>query len=367
MNKIAGMKVEITEIQRKEIGEAIDSILAKGWLMEGPWQEKLQQLFCERADRELAVTFNSCSSALDIIFGYLFMQTSNQVALQANAFPSVAMAARRNLFYVHWLDIDPISMSPTLAMLQNAHQADPFDVLVMQWNAGFVSAEAPEIKRWCDEEGIFMIEDCSHASGSRTLDGSAAGSFGDAAVFSLAATKPLQTGQGGIMLTDDPLIEKWGFRAKNYGRTDWFQKGEYVQEGGNYHMTEIQAAIGVVLHGYMDEAITYRRSLAEAMLRDVPVTLMGDSRSAANMYKLPIQIGSDPAALRESAAKEDIELGSAIYDFVTPRLDLWAEDYADQAVPNAEWVSKSHICLPIHNGMSMDDAGRVAAWLKGAL
>lgn len=364
MSKIAGMKVVITDDQRKEIGEAIDSILVRGWLMEGPWQEKLVGQFTGWTGRSHGVTYGSESSALLAVFARLAQTTERRAVLvQANAFPSVPMAARAGGFNVGFVDVDA-DMVMDQQELEAVLEVTDVAAVVIQWNGGYVSRRVGHLQALCDGAGVMLIEDCAHASGSHGLDGSAAGSYGDVAVFSLAATKPLMTGQGGMLLTDDEDLATWAFQFKNYGRTDWFQKGEYVIEGGNFHMTEMQAAVGTVLFPYMEQAIGYRRSLLDAMTEGVEVHLLGDRGGAPNLYKVPI--GCSPgsaAALREIAAESDIELGSEIYSFVTTELPCWRGEFDEVEVPMARMMARSHICLPMHNGLTMRDADRINEFL----
>ena len=57
----------------------------------------------------------------------------------------------------------------------------------------------------CDEFGITMIEDCAHTMGAK-WNGRLAGSFGAAACFSAQTYKHLNSGEGGLLTTDDEEI-----------------------------------------------------------------------------------------------------------------------------------------------------------------
>jgi len=176
-------------------------------------------------------------------------------------------------------------------------------------------------------------------------------------VYSLAATKPLQTGQGGVLLTDDGDFAQYAFRMKNYGRTEMFQKGVYVNHGFNSHLTEMQAVIGNVMFEHQEKMIRERYVLKEGMLKDndhvLPIRGMGRS----NWYKAPILIeGLRGSEIKELAATKEIEMGSSIYDFVTPHLDVFGDRWASQEFPVAAEFAENHVCLPLHNEMSEDDA-----------
>ena len=61
-------------------------------------------------------------------------------------------------------------------------------------------AEIDTIAEVCRNRGIALVEDCSHAYGSR-LRGEPVGTFGDIAAFSMQASKTLAVGEGGFLAT----------------------------------------------------------------------------------------------------------------------------------------------------------------------
>jgi dTDP-4-amino-4,6-dideoxygalactose transaminase len=75
-------------------------------------------------------------------------------------------------------------------------------VVVHQWGH---PADMAAVTAAVRGRGIKILEDCSHAHGSRLL-GRPCGTFGDAAVFSLQANKAVYAGEGGLMVTDDPEV-----------------------------------------------------------------------------------------------------------------------------------------------------------------
>ncbi|MEI6755839.1 MAG: aminotransferase class V-fold PLP-dependent enzyme [bacterium] len=62
-----------------------------------------------------------------------------------------------------------------------------------------------DIARYCKEEGLYLLEDCSHAHGAE-INGSKVGSFGDIAAWSLQGQKIITGGEGGILLTNDQSL-----------------------------------------------------------------------------------------------------------------------------------------------------------------
>lgn len=383
LDKIRGMEVRISPQDREAILLGMREVLDSGYLMWGAWQERLCTEFQALTGRTHAVTFNSCSSALEVLFRYMASRPRQdkrpwRVCFQANVFPSPVFAARRAGVDVAFCDIDVVEMCPTVEQLEECWQfkpfGGPFDALVLQWTAGFIPESVDAIWQWTRDRGVFLIEDASHAAGSVQAH-RPAGSFGDVSVFSLAATKPLQCGQGGMMLTDDPKLAEYAFQMKNYGRTEMFQRGEYVQEGSNLHMTELQAVVGVVLMGSMWKAISRRRVLAEMMLHPVEQwykrlgSWTGGS-CAPNLYKLPVlPMATTRPKVYKAFEDLNIEPGSLVYSFTTPYLEVLAgaRDRWISRFPKCEEFANRHVCIPMHNGMTEADAERVALALGNAV
>ena len=65
---------------------------------------------------------------------------------------------------------------------------------------GHLAFEVEEIAHYCSENGIFLIEDCAHAHGAE-WNGRKPGTYGDAGVYSLYATKTITTGEGGVLVS----------------------------------------------------------------------------------------------------------------------------------------------------------------------
>ena len=94
------------------------------------------------------------------------------------------------------------------------------------------------------ERGCAVIEDACEGSGS-SVDGRPLGSFGDVAVFAFYPNKQITTGEGGMVVTDDPALAETIRSLRNQGRdTDgtWLR---HVRLGYNYRLDELSAAVGV--------------------------------------------------------------------------------------------------------------------------
>ena len=88
---------------------------------------------------------------------------------------------------------------------------------------------------------IPIIEDAACALGALFGNGQPCGSLGQVSCFSFHPRKVLTTGEGGVIVTDDPDIEKRLRILRNHGQSE---PGHFVEASTNYRLTDIQAALG---------------------------------------------------------------------------------------------------------------------------
>ena len=126
-------------------------------------------------------------------------------------------------------------------------------------------APLDELRAICDEHGIFMIEDCAHTT-LAYWKGKHAGTRWHIGVFSIQQGKHLPTGDGGMMVTDDPEID-----AKLYGEWAFGESPKWFTL--NFRMNELTAAVGLAQLEHMpDYLATYNACQAhlDAAIADVP-------------------------------------------------------------------------------------------------
>lgn len=365
--KIRGMDVGFTTDEVEEMLALIRPVLEKGWLMWGDMQAQLEDGFRKETGRKHAILFNSNTSAQEALFK---IWEPAKVAFVGNQFVSPVFAALRQGATVEWVDIEVESMGPQVVALEAA-VLGAGDVLVLQETGGFVPANIVEIADWCRSRRVIFLEDSAQAAGASHPAGPS-GSFGDAAVYSLSGTKPLTSGgQGGLVVTDDEEVAGRCFRLKNYGRTEMFQRGEFVEQGWNTHCTEIQAAVGIVALKHAEEHRLERERAARVYDAALETFLRPGAREGKPTwykYVLLLPDGADREAVRAKLAAQDIELSSGVYDWVTYRLPAFEESQRPPApLPGVERFCARHICLPCHHRLHDGDAERVVDALEEAL
>ena len=99
----------------------------------------------------------------------------------------------------------------------------------------------------------------AHAHGA-SWNGKKPGSWGDAGVYSLYATKTISTGEGGLLVSTNKNLIDYSKSYRNYGKFD------YKIEGLNYRMNEFTAAIGCIQADRLDDIVAWKNKYAEKNL-----------------------------------------------------------------------------------------------------
>lgn len=138
------------------------------------------------------------------------------------------------------------------------------------------------VKKFCEENNLWLIEDCCDALGS-TYNGQHVGTFGDVATLSFYPAHHITTGEGGTVFTKHNKLKKIIESFRDWGRDCWCEPGvdntcgkrfsyqlgglpfgydhkyTYSRAGYNLKMTDMQASLGLAQMGKLHRFISKRK------------------------------------------------------------------------------------------------------------
>jgi dTDP-4-amino-4,6-dideoxygalactose transaminase len=189
---------------------------------------------------------------------------------------------------------------------------------------GHIAFDSEAIAELCRARDIKLIEDCAHAHGA-VWNARRPGSFGDAGIYSLYATKTITTGEGGVLVSRHEELLDFARSYRNYAKPD------YAQPGLNFRMSEFTAAIGLVQIERLDEIVAWKNEIARAEL---------DPRFPARL-ELP---GGMVSGLYKYIVFDWLERSTGrVYDEPCHRIFDSGDD-----LPNTDWVAANHSCVPLY-------------------
>jgi len=212
----------------------------------------------------------------------------------------------------------------------------------------------------CQRNNIHLIEDAAQSLGSRYKD-KHLGTWGEIGSFSFSAPKVITTGQGGALVTDDPLLDARMRKVKDFGRR---QPGEdyYESVGYNFKFTDLQAVVGIEQMKKLPWRVERKKEmlkLYQAQLEDVwavsfPTT---DTKEVCPWF-IDI-IVPDPNALK--IYLESRGVGSRL---VYPALHSQPAFNLPGSYPVAEYIAKYGLWLPSSSFLSDKDIYRVCSYIR---
>jgi perosamine synthetase len=246
------------------------------------------------------------------------------VLCPSNTFMATPLAARAAGAEVVFVDCNRDDLCASFADFEaKALQHRPRAAFLVHIG-GHIAFEVERIAAFCRAEGIFLIEDCAHAHGA-SFHGRRAGTWGEAGIWSFAATKTISTGEGGMLVSGDADLIAFAQAFRDYGKPD------YARPGLNLRMNEFTAALGIVGTERLDEIAAWKNAAARAWLdQDHPDRVQVPPGMVSGLYKY---IVFQPIA--RSTGK--------VYNEPCHRLMGHAID-----LPNTDWVAQNHWCVPLY-------------------
>jgi perosamine synthetase len=181
------------------------------------------------------------------------------VLCPSNTFMATPLAALQAGARVEFVDCNRDDLCMSFDDLERkVHQHRPRAVFLVHIG-GHLAFDVERIAELCRSEGIALIEDCAHAHGA-AWNGRHAGTWGDAGIWSFAATKTISTGEGGMLVSRHPEAIELARAFRNYGKPD------YAMRGLNFRMNEFTAALGIVQTGRLEEIVRWKNEVARTHL-----------------------------------------------------------------------------------------------------
>ncbi|HLH66269.1 MAG TPA: DegT/DnrJ/EryC1/StrS family aminotransferase [Solirubrobacteraceae bacterium] len=247
------------------------------------------------------------------------------VLCPSNTFMATPLAAIRAGAQVQFVDCNREDLCMSFEDFERKAQRHRPRAAFLVHIGGHIAFEVQRIADYCAQHQIFLIEDCAHAHGA-SWHGRRAGTWGDAGVYSLYATKTISTGEGGVLVSRRPEVLEHARAFRNYG------KPSHEVSGLNFRMSEFTAALGLVQIERLDEIVAWKNEVAREHLDPVhPARLRLPEGMISGLYKYIVF-----ERLERSTGR--------VYEQPCHRI----MGHTDAQLPNSDWVAGNHSCVPLY-------------------
>jgi dTDP-4-amino-4,6-dideoxygalactose transaminase len=305
----------------KKVHEAFDKIVESNKWTEGYYTGLFESKWAEYNNLD-SVAFSSWSGAALTAMEYFGLK-GKTVLCPANTFMATPLAILNAGAEVQFVDCNRFDLCMSFEdMVSKAQKYKPSAVWVVHIG-GHIAFDIQRIADYCKKNNIILLEDCAHSHGA-SWNGKKAGEWGDAGFYSFYATKTITTGEGGILVSRNKNLIEFAKKYRNYGKFD------YKVHGLNFRINEFSAAIGAIQVDRLKDIIDFKNDYACKLNTQYPNRVKMPDGMISGYYKYIVF-----DKIENSTGKVYDEQCHAILKH-------------DIELPNSEWISKNHWCVPIY-------------------
>lgn len=352
--------------EAKYVADCIDT----GWLSSaGRYVELFENRFAEFCDVGHAASCANGTVALHLALLALGVGPGDEVILPTLTYVATANAVTYCGARPVLVDSEPDTMNLDPARVAEA--ITPRTRAVIAVHLYGHPAEMRALRQICEPRGIHLVEDAAEAHGA-TEEGRPVGSLGDIATFSFFGNKIITCGEGGMVTTNDSLLDGKVRLFKGQGQ-DPTRRYWFPTVGYNYRLTNVAAAIGLGQLECFDTHLADRRRVAAgyderlAHLQDrltLPSTRPGFTHSK---WLYTIVLAGTLETDRDDVIARMSEFGVETRPIFYPMHVMPVYQEPIGTYPHAERLGARGISLPTHGLLTDDDLDTVCESLEKAL
>jgi len=281
----------------KEKISLVDSSL-DFWLTTGRYAEEFEAEFADFMDQRYCSLVNSGSSANLVALSALTsdkledrkLKAGDEVITVAAGFPTTVNPIVQNKLVPVFVDVELGTYNIKVSELEKALSDKTKAIMLAHTLGNPFNLKA--VTEFAEEHDLYLIEDCCDAVGT-TYDGEMVGTFGDFATVSFYPAHHMTMGEGGAVLTNNPVYKKLAVSFRDWGRDCYCEPGAnntcgrrfsmqfgdlpygydhkyvYSHVGYNLKVTDMQAAVGVEQLKKLPDFITARKENFEKLYKGI--------------------------------------------------------------------------------------------------
>lgn len=346
--------------------QAVVDVLRSDYLTTGPKIAEFEKMVAEYVGAKYAVAISNGTSALHAACFAAGIKPGDEVITTPLTFAASANCVLYCGGTPVFADVDP-----------RTYNIDPEDIrrkitdrtkAIIAVHLAGQPCDMDEIHKIAEEHHLIVIEDGAHALGS-VYKGRKVGSMSDMTTFSFHPVKPITTGEGGMIVTDNEEFYQKMIRFRSHGITrdeklmtrndgPWFY--QQLDLGFNYRITDIQCALGCSQMKKLDRFLTRRKEIVERYNE-----AFSNCKNIITPYQLPetesgwhlyiIQVRNcDRRKVFEQLRNEGIAV-NVHYIPVYMHPYYQEHGYADVHCNNAEEVYSHIISLPLYPTLTKEE------------
>jgi len=334
-------------LARTDIGldesAAVALVMASGRLALGPEMQAFENSFAAYHGVNAAVMVNSGTSGLMVALQALGVGPGDEVVMPALTFVGTINGILNAGAIPVLVDVDAATANIDSDRIVAAISAKTRAIMPVHLYG--LAADMSAITEIAEARALHVVEDACEAIGINH-GGKKVGAIGRAGVFGFYPNKMLTTGEGGMVIADDPALIERCRAIVNQGR------GVKGVPGYSLRGTELAAAIGQVQLASLDQRLAQRQRIAEAYMSamgnvaGVNILARGEPRS---WFTMPVLLPEGTDRRRVIAGLEEAGIEAADYFAAIHQIRSGVKCAGDLKVSEA--LGSRMLCLPFWDGV----------------
>jgi perosamine synthetase len=354
--------------------EYVLDCVESGWISSGgSYVQRFEEAMAARLGRRYAIALCNGTAALQVAVDALRLQPGDEVILPSFTIISCVVAILRAGAVPVVIDAEPDTWN--MAVAQVEARITPRTRAIMAVHIYGLPNDMQPLLELVQRHGLELIEDASQGMGI-SYHGRPGGSFGALSTLSFYPNKIVTTGEGGMVLTDDPALAE---RCRSLRDLCFVKERRFVHEelGWNYRMTALQAAVGLAQAEQFDHNVERRRFCGEyyrrafSGLRDAQLPL-SQAGGVDNIYwvfglVLHDHLPADAVAVMGRLRQLGIETRPFFWPMHQQPALRARGLFAGERLPVSERLARRGFYLPGGSGISDATMDRVVAAVRQVL
>ncbi len=340
---------------REEINNRLNSILEKGWYLQGEENEKFSENFAKYCGCRYCLGVANGLDALNLIIRAYGFCKGDEIIVPANTYIATILAISENGCTPVLVepDINTYNINPDLIEEKITKNTKAIMVVHLYGQA----VQMDKILELAKKYNLKIIEDSAQAHGA-IYDGKRVGNLGNASGFSFYPGKNLGCmGDGGCVTTNDENLYKKIKAIANYGSD---RKYHHIYKGVNSRLDEIQAAVLDIKLKYLDEDNNRRREISKYYrdnIKNPSIILPKTYDELSHVWHVfPVRT-KNRDVFQQYLKDKDIQ---TLIHYPTPPHKQGAyREWSNKAYPVSEEIHNTILSLPISPVLSDDEVMKI--------
>lgn len=363
------MPVSQPSLKKEELDE-IGKVFASRWLGMGAWVFKFEEKIKDFIGTDNAIAVNTGTTALHLALDSIGIKAGDEIIVPSLTFVASVQAIMMTGAKPIFCDVEEDTLNMNVDDMFK--RITPKTKAIMPVHYAGLPCNMERILEIAYAHKIKVVEDAAHAFGSLYKDRKI-GSFGDITCFSFDPIKNITCGEGGAITTNDNDLAQVIYKKRILGidkdtwnrykhKKDWFYSISTL--GFRYHMSNINAAIGLIQIEKINEFIRRKKEIVKRYddefknLKGIELLRRDYENTAPFNYIIKIKDARDK--LMDFLKERKIDSG---VHYIPNHLQPFFSDFK-VSLPITEDIWNKILTLPLYYEMTEQDVSRVVDSIK---